>query len=204
MSILFFDTETSGKWNWNAIATDECQPRLLQVGALVCDDHGKEVACFNSLVKPDGWFIEDFVTDIHGITQERADKYGLPVNVVMAVVSNMVRLCTVRAAFNVDFDDGVLTREYDLLEKKNLVAEITKKHCVMKAMAPICKIPKPQHQRRFNPNDPYKWPSLKEAYQHAFGKDFDGAHDAIKDIRATAEIYFWMNQKPEDQKTFGL
>lgn len=41
-------------------------------------------------------------------------------------------------------------------------------------------------------NIAYEWPRLQEAYKHAFGKEFEGAHDAMSDIRATKEIYFWL------------
>jgi len=36
---------------------------------------------------------------------------------------------------------------------------------------------------------------LSEAYRHAFGKDFDGAHDAMSDIRATKDVYFWITKQ---------
>jgi hypothetical protein len=52
-------------------------------------------------------------------------------------------------------------------------------------MVNICKLPSKY------PGE-YKWPRLIEAYRHAFGKDFTGAHDALADVRACKEIYFWL------------
>ena len=36
----------------------------------------------------------------------------------------------------------------------------------------------------------YKRPSLTETYRHFFGRDFDGAHDAMADVRACRDVYF--------------
>ena len=47
----------------------------------------------------------------------------------------------------------------------------------------------------------FKWPNLQEAHQHAFGKPFDGAHDAMADLRACKDVYFWLkNGMPEVEK----
>jgi len=59
-----------------------------------------------------------------------------------------------------------------------------KSFCTMKEMTPICKIP-----GRY---DEFKWPRLTEAYRHAFGGEFGNAHDALADVRACKEIYFWL------------
>ena len=196
---IFFDVETSDAWNFKAANDDECQPRLVQLGAVVMDRPDHEVASISLIAKPEGWFISDETSGIHGITQEMAETYGLPSIVVLGVFSQLARLCQERIAFNIDFDDRVVAREIDLLNKPNCSKDL-KPFCVMKAMSPICKIPKPEYQRRYNRNDPYKWPSLQEAYQFAFHQDFDGAHSAIADIRATAKLYWWLIMQPEQKE----
>jgi hypothetical protein len=40
----------------------------------------------------------------------------------------------------------------------------------------------------------YKWPKLSELHIKLFGEDFDGAHDALADIEATARC-FWEMRK---------
>lgn len=195
---LFFDTETSDAWDFKSCVEADHQPRLVQLGALVMDDSGNEVACLNAIVKPDGWLISDVVTEIHGISQESAERCGMPLISVIAMFNNMAKLCDERIAFNIDFDDKVISREFMMIQRPNTVAQITKPFCMMRAMTPICKIPKPTYQR-YNKADPFKWPKLQEAYQFAFNRSFENAHDAISDIRATAELYFWLKSQPTSQ-----
>lgn len=38
----------------------------------------------------------------------------------------------------------------------------------------------------------HKTPNLGEAYRHFFGRDFDGAHNALADVSACRDIYFAM------------
>ena len=38
----------------------------------------------------------------------------------------------------------------------------------------------------------YKWPKLIELYRHFFGRDFEGQHDALDDIRATRDCFWEM------------
>ena len=47
------------------------------------------------------------------------------------------------------------------------------------------------YQARKHTNLPKnKLPKLTEAYQHFFGKDFDGAHSAMANVNAYIEVYF--------------
>jgi DNA polymerase III epsilon subunit-like protein len=41
----------------------------------------------------------------------------------------------------------------------------------------------------------FKWPKLTEAYRHCYDRDFDGAHDALADVRATADVFRWLVSK---------
>lgn len=61
------------------------------------------------------------------------------------------------------------------------------KFCTMKAMTPVCKL-------HGNYGD-FKWPKLQEAHKHAFGVEFDGAHDALADVRACARVYRWLMEQ---------
>jgi inhibitor of KinA sporulation pathway (predicted exonuclease) len=46
----------------------------------------------------------------------------------------------------------------------------------------ILKIPSPYYQEKF------KFPKLSELHQWLFGEDFEGAHDALNDVKATSRI----------------
>ena len=51
----------------------------------------------------------------------------------------------------------------------------------MKSSTNFCRIPG---------NYGFKWPKLSDLHIKLFGKDFDEAHNALADIRATADC-FW-------------
>jgi DNA polymerase III epsilon subunit-like protein len=59
----------------------------------------------------------------------------------------------------------------------------------MKATTSICKLP--------GKYGDYKWPKLQESHLHFFGKEFEGAHDAMADVRACAAVYWALNPLPD-------
>jgi hypothetical protein len=57
-----------------------------------------------------------------------------------------------------------------------------------------------------NPRGGYKWPNLTELHTYLFGKGFDGAHDAMADVKACANCFFELKKRklillPEDEET---
>lgn len=44
----------------------------------------------------------------------------------------------------------------------------------------------------------YKNPNLQEAYKHFFGVEFEGAHDAMADVRACRDVFFKLNELEEN------
>src|SRR5512137_2482859 len=81
--ILYFDTETTGKANFRAPADDPSQPRLVQLGALLTNDDGKEIAALNLIVKPNGWTVPAEAAAVHGITTERATNEGVDLEFIL-------------------------------------------------------------------------------------------------------------------------
>lgn len=178
--ILFFDTETTGKCDFRADPDAPHQPRLVELAALLCSDLGKEVASVSLIVKPDGFEIPEEASQLHGITTEIALARGVEENLALAIFDRFLDMADVAAAHNVDFDRLVLSRGCH--ERRRKLAN--KGVCTMKPMTDYCRLP--GHYG-------YKWPTLQEAYQRAFARDFDGAaHSALADVRACKDIYFWL------------
>ena len=93
---------------------------------------------------------------------------------------------SLNVAHNLDFDYFILSGE---TERCLMRLPDRDEFCTMKAMTPVCKLP--------GSYDDFKWPKLQEAHKHAFGAEFDGAHDALADVRACMKVYFWLkNNKP--------
>jgi DNA polymerase-3 subunit epsilon len=184
VKILFFDIETTGKANFKAPPEAEYQPRIVQLGALLCDENATDISAVNLFVKP----ISDIPSEassIHGITTEFAQSHGVKLYHVLQVYWGLVSAADLIVAHNIDYDSFVIEGE---TRRVDADGQDKPGFCTMKAMTPVCKIPG-------NYGD-FKWPKLAEAYRHAFGKDFDGAHDAMSDIRATKEVYFWLKTQP--------
>lgn len=175
-----FDTETSGF----------SESRLLQLGVLLVDERYEVQMQASLLVRPDGWRVEEGAEKVHGISQEKAEKLGLPVDVVLGVLCALVGKADVVVGHNLDFDMKIVGGEL----KRALWPGIGKKQeCTMKMMTSVCKIPPTEKMVKAGRTG-YKSPKLIEAYRHAFGEDFVGAHDALADCVATLRVWRWIKE----------
>lgn len=181
---LIFDTETTGMAQFRLPPNHESQPRLVQLGAILYDTEWKVRAEVNLIVKPDGWTIPKEASDIHGITQEIAEKFGVAHRTAVRLFCGLERRANLLIAHNIQFDELVMDAAIYYEKSVPISSGQQETFCTMKAMTPICKLPG-------NYGD-FKWPKLQEAYKHAFGKEFDGAHDAMADVRACARLFRWL------------
>jgi len=192
--ILFFDTETNGlPKNYNAPASDvDNWPRMIQLGFLVANESGETLMEAGQLIKPDGFEIPSNITQLTGITQEKALQEGQPIMAMLVAFQAQMMKCTHIVAHNLDFDMPVIMAEFYRMGSALLPfthfagIEI----CTMKSPEVIsfCAIPASSAQRYHGQK--YKWPRLQELHQKLFDSEFDGAHDALNDVRATARCFF--------------
>lgn len=181
--ILFFDTETTGvpdKGQYNN-PRHANTPRLVELGALLYYPNGKRYGKLEVIVKPEGFEIPKGASDVHGISTERALAEGIPLIEALDRFSRMIDLCDTVVAHNLDYDLLVYAGEVIRLDRPNLL-DSKKKVCTKDLTTNICKIP-----GRYGK---WKWPTLQEAHVHLFGKEFSGAHGAMADIQACADVYF--------------
>lgn len=178
--ICFFDCETTGKADFKSPPEAEHQPKVVQLAALLSDEKGVEIASLSLIVKPAGFSIPQEASSIHGITTEIGMAKGVPRIHALLAFASLAKIAKVHCCHNSDFDTFILRGECERLSVNFPKRET---FCTMKAMTDVCKLPGPYG---------FKWPKLQEAYRHAFGKDFEGAHDALSDVRACKEIYLWL------------
>ncbi len=180
---LTFDCETTGIGNWKLPPDHPSQPRIVQLGILLKDDQNKIVAEINVMVKPVGFVIPDEAAAIHGITTEKALKYGLKIETVMKLFMQFVKMSDLLVGFNIAYDDLCVKGEMMRAGfTEDLALYVSKKqYCCMQVSTDLCKIPGKYGK--------YKWPQLQEAYRHFFGEMFDGAHSAFADVLATDRVY---------------
>lgn len=191
-SIIFFDTETTGKpRNYRAPVIDSYNwPRLVQLAWIMADKNGNVLKKKSVIIKPDGFSIPSEAVKVHGITTDRANREGKPLQEVLEEFAMDLSLAEQVVGHNIDFDQHIvgaelcrLNMDYDALMDKPCI-------CTMRSSTDFCAIP--------NSNSyygGYKWPSLQELYRKLFNRSFDDAHDALSDVTATKECFFELKRR---------
>lgn len=193
----FFDTETTGLPNYNLDIVDPAQPRVLQFAALLTDAEGNEVSAFKCPIKPDGWEVDERLEvngkktafAIHGLTNDYLNKYGVSMKTALIMFRMFQNQSQIKIAHNYRFDGFLLKGEHQRIGMD--AGPDIEKFCTMKAMTEIMKLP---------PTDKmvgagFTWPksaNLAEAYKFCTGKTHEKAHDALADVKAAKEVFFWI------------
>jgi DNA polymerase-3 subunit epsilon len=170
MKVLFFDLETTG--------VDTQKDRIVQISGMLID--GKKKEEFDIYVNPQ-MKIPKEASDVHGITDERVK--GEPI--LETVAGNIYELFndkqTILAGYNIlNFDIPLLIQElsrcgYKLSVQGREVLEVSN---IVKRLIP----------RTLG----YVFKSLQGvSIQEVYGN----AHDAINDVKATADIFFVLAHK---------
>ena len=180
---LIFDTETTGlPDNYSAPLTDfDNWPRCVQLAWQLHDKTGKLISSGDFIVKPDGFTIPFNSEKIHGISTDRAEREGLPLEDVMDAFDSDVKRATFVIGHNLEFDLNIMGSEYLRMERKNPLDETV--HIDTKDDATeFCAIPGGRGR--------YKWPTLAELHDKLFEIGFEEAHNAAADVEATARSFF--------------
>jgi DNA polymerase-3 subunit epsilon len=180
--ITVFDTETTGlPKKYNAPVSElENWPRLVQLAWAVYDDNANLLIEQNFIVKPVGFTIPVEASNVHGITTEKAEKEGILLEEVLNIFSGTLNDTDILVAHNIMFDEKIVGAEFI---RKNISNNLDKlqKVCTKEASTDYCKLPG---------NYGYKWPNLTELHNKLFNTGFEGAHDALTDVRACARCFY--------------
>ena len=184
---LFFDTETTGlPKSWNTPVSDlNNWPRLVQIAWLQCDNYGKEITKQSYIIKPENFEIPQDAIKVHGISNEKANKFGIPLKNALNEFSNILKNSSLLVAHKMNFDEKVVGSELIRTKIHNNLSSITK-ICTMQATTDFCKISGPYG---------YKWPTLMELHKKLFNSTFDEAHDALSDVSACAKCFFELKKR---------
>lgn len=190
--ICLFDTETTGFINRQAPPKHPIQPRLLQFAAVVLNEAGDQLAEHNfMIVQPAGTQIHPTAQAAHGLTLDIVNSQGISIQDAYARFKALREQCPIWLAFNADFDIFIMRIFSAHAAQPDLMADAVL-GCIMRPLVPVLKLP-----GRYGD---YKFPKLSEAHQFCTGRDFENAHDALADVKASAEVYRWMHKngiKPE-------
>jgi DNA polymerase III epsilon subunit-like protein len=184
---LIFDIEVSGFWQPNYDTNYNKQGRLMQLAAILLDENFIEKSIFSSLIKiPKSCIIHDKAFEVHHISMEDCQKYGMVVELALCNFEAMVRQSQYQVAHNIKFDSAFLSNE-DAAAFGQARFTFTNPICTMEAMTPICKLPYPSGKGG------YKWPTLEEAHNHLFPSiETPSFHNTLNDVRATAKIFKYL------------
>lgn len=188
MKVLFFDTETTGLIVDGKDPTDPCQPMPVQLGMKLDAPNRKEMGASNFLIRTEGWEINPRATEVTGIDNAMADTYGIDLIAGYEAFADYVDNADICVAHNARFDVTVMRRAAKVYADKLGIDYVDpfgdkKIVCTMLASMNIVKAP----PRR---NGQWKWPRLEECVKHFFGRTMVGAHDALNDVRETANVFY--------------
>lgn len=186
--ILFFDTETTGFYDDRLPPGHDAQPHIVHLAAELCDDEGAPVAGFSLIVDPGaGIPIPKGASDVHGITRERADQFGISRRFALIAFGHLYQRCDLLVAHNIKFDKGLIetamSREYG---PRSIDKPL---FCTMEAATPVVNLP-PTARMLAADFDKPKPPKLEECIRHFFDEALEGAHDAMIDVAACRRVYF--------------
>lgn len=193
---LFFDTETNGlPKNWKAPMLElDNWPRVIQLAWLVVNKDNLDRAEWKYLILPDGWTIPDgsqgedasFWIE-HGYNTTKSLAEGVPIKGALESFMLDVNECQYLVSHNMDFDYNVLGAE---LVRAGVRGKKLTRICTKEASTDYFKIPFAGRKQYPGARQSFKWPKLSELHVKLFGTDFEGAHDAMADVRALRTCFF--------------
>src|SRR5210317_1680733 len=197
MQYIAFDFETSGlpTGRRNVEVTsetlknfDDC--RAVSLSAARFSSKGRILDTFDAIVQPDNFQIGERSIEVHGITQEMAERNGRPFTEVFTDFIKFIGpRTTTLVAHNAQFDRSVLRSEVirhglniSLIDSFNFV-------CTLQ-----------MYKERF-----LKPIKLGVLYNELFGEDFENAHNSLADCIACGRVYpFLMGQTERQLKKIGV
>jgi len=185
MNKLIFDTETSGlpitKSFNNYFHPEELKyyesSRIVQIAYKILDNDNIEIKSYTTIIKPDNFIIKNEI--IHHISQEKAEKEGIPFIDMINIFYEDIKICDTIIAHNLNFDKNVLLSECYRCGLKEVVDEIQKKkeYCTMLE----------GHKMIGGGNK--KFPRLIDLYSCFYKEPWNQIHDAMDDCIKCERCY---------------
>jgi len=187
MAFIALDTETTGIPTSRAKPTtknlhhyDSC--RMVSIAIVEYNCYGKEVDSWHKIIYPDNFKVD--ATHIHGITQEQAEKEGTHFLDVYYMLVGLLYMCPDVVGHNLQFDLNVIRAEMFRRGLDDGIMDSINPNCTLKLYRQIFLKPI----------------KLEALYRGLFGKELDGAHDALNDARAAGEVFTLLKNDPRVYK----
>lgn len=178
MAVLVVDTETTGFPPAKACdnnPADWCRCRIVEVAWSVHDGDGVTLGAASFVIRPDGFFVPERASDVHGITTAKAYKEGIPIGVALVSLHDAITVHGVHriVGHNLEFDDRVIAAELFRAGRHASLKLWTSldRYCTLR-----------EAPRRLK---------LAALYESMFGRPPSGVlHRAAADVDVCAQVYF--------------
>lgn len=183
---LIFDTETTGLPPKGAdYKTDfESFPHIVQLAWYFNGEY------HDYIIKPEGWTIPEEASRIHGITTEIALEKGQLLSEVLEMFIDDCYEAEKLIGHNIYFDTSTIKAnircEFGLFDP--IISASDNALDKSKRIDTMMKTIKLVGAKQEGKNTP-KFPSLEDLYMKLFGVIFEGAHNALGDVKATKRCY---------------
>lgn len=184
---LFFDTETTGLPNFNLPLTAPEQPHIVSIAMVLTDESGREMSVYKSPTLPAGWAVDESgrAYEVNKLGNEALNKYGLDFKIALSMFRLFSDKATMKIAHNYRFDGFLMKAAHEKLGIDPGPA--IDKYCTMIGIKAVT-----------------GKGGLADAYLSCFGKPHENAHDALADVRACKDVFFWLKEKghykPQERK----
>lgn len=169
---IVIDIETTGlprkrKADFKDLSTFD-PARIVSLCYFLVEDNHTIAQVGNYIIKPDGFTISPSATAIHGISNDFAMNYGMPIVSVLQNLNEKMNLCHTVVCHNTDFDITIVKSEmYRYGITMNVFEKVTS-FCTMMEGMKIMKVG--------------KFPRLIALYSYLHpGCEMDNAHNAYFD-----------------------
>lgn len=190
---VFFDTETTGLPNFDKPLNDPSQPHIASVAFILTDADGRELHTYKAPIKPDGWTVDEGgrAYEVNKLGNDLLREYGVPMKSALSAFKFYQSLSTLKVAHNYRFDGFLMKAAAEKYSFPELDPPI-EKFCTMKAITDVMKLPPTEAMVMAGFSGKPKSAKLSEAYQFCTGRPLDNAHDALADVRACKDVFFWL------------
>lgn len=181
---MILDVETTGLPN---VYTDlNTYKNVIQISYIIINDDNKEIGRSDFIIKQDSP-IPESSTKIHGITDEKAKKYGIDFLDAWAIVEQSMKICSTLIGHNISFDINSIKADLIRRGKKEPTILLSKIVDTMKAAEGL-------NHFFFDNGDP-RWPKLTELYKFLFEEEMENAHNSLYDVIATKKCFIELDKR---------
>ena len=170
--------------------------RIVQIGWILIDNFDydytiqpENISC--KTIKPENFIIPEDAINIHGITNEIAEKEGIPIKKGLLKLKKNILESEYIIVYNIYYDINILLNELKRLNMNKCINKILKLKREEKILCigQLCsEYAKPVNWTKYG----YMVPAQTKVYNEIFKKNLVNAHNAGHDICATIEIMYWI------------